>query len=1054
MMSFIVHRYKAIFVFAIMMVLLGFQSYFALPRESAPEIRRPKIFISTMYQGVSPTDIESLITSKIETEVHGLSGLDSLKSTSYNGMSVITATFTGQTDVEWALRHVKERVDLAKPKLPTDAEEPVVKELDFSDQPFLIITVSHPNGLHKIEHYADKLEDAIENIAGVRGVDVSGRQEKILRIELNPVKMRHYGVSIDDVQKVLRNEHVSIPGGTLSTKGRKFSLAVSGELKTEEHFRRMVIQTKTVSVELVKFATVKFDYEDPISYAKLNGKPAISLAVKKRSGENMLWIADKIKALMEETKNQRPTDTVVDFPFDESLNIASMVRDLENNILSGLFLVLLVTLFFLGPVNALFVSLAIPFSMLMTFFVISIFGFTLNMVVLFSLVIGLGMLVDNGIVIVENIYRHAGLGKTRTQAAIDGAKEIALPIATSTLTTILAFFPIVFMPGIMGEFMSYLPKTVIIVLISSLVVGLTITTVFCSRFLRTGSVAKKMPAIATSEHDLEAASKVKLKGFERFKMWYERSLEMALSWPILTLLSVFFIVFLGMFLQFKFGSEALFFPHLDPSTANIEIKLPAGTSLDKTEEYSQKVLDKVNETKGSIQSVQSTIGTSNAMGPGGRESFRARIQIIFDKFAVRTIPSANTIKELKGKYDHFAGAEITVKKGQDGPPQGNDISYQIHGEDYSHMGEISEQILLILRQYQDKLGYIESDFEAAKPEYQIKVDRDIAGRAGISTRLIAQTVRTAINGNKVGTLKKNGDDHDIILRYQPPYRSHIDAIKNLDIVKEGKRIPLMSLAKISRKQTLSEVKRYKRKRAITVSADFLEGVSNKAELTAKIDEQVKALSLKQGYEIVSGEGQEVRDESTRFLLQAFVFALFLIFMVLIMQFNSVVQPLLILISVFLSIGGVFWGLYLSQQKFIIIMSGIGVISLAGVVVNNAIVLIDFYNHVKIRQTDLKLALIEASATRLRPVLLTAITTIIGLFPMAFGVSFDFHTFGPGAASESSQWWASMAWTIIYGLTFATLLTLFVIPCLLFLTERRSFEKSKLVQKSDDDLMQE
>ena len=811
MIANIVERYKAVYVFVVMIIVLGFTSYLALPRESAPEIRRPLIFVTTVYPGVSPKDIESLITAKIEAELEGLKGLEKINSSSYEGMSQIVAEFSGDIDVDWALRQSKERVDRAKPDLPTDVDEPIVKELNFSDQPFLIIAISNSRGLEILENYIDYMEDAIENVPGVQEVVVSGNLEKELSIALDPAKLKHYEISIEDIKKSINDEHVTIAGGTLQGLEREYSLAISGELKTAKEFSEIVIQAKDIRVKLGDLAKVKFGHAEPESISRLNGVPAITLAVKKRGGANMLKIAKEIKDIVEHSKEKIPADSIIHYSFDESKDVVNMVHDLENNILSGLILVLLVTLFFLGPVNAIFVSLGIPFSMLMSFSLISTFGFTLNMVVLFSLVIALGMLVDNGIVIVENIYRHGTMDKTRKQAAIDGTREVMIPIITSTITTCLAFFPLIYMPGIMGEFMSYIPKTVITVLVSSLVVSLTITAVFCSRFLK----VKKLRGAAQEAREKENEKneenlEVPVRGFALIQKYYEKGLRWFLTYPITSLLLMTLLVFLGIFANVKGGRETVFFPNLDPKIAFVEVRRPTGSLLEDSNQFMKPIFAYISNLKASIDSLQTTIGASGEQG-GARESYRSKLRLNFSPYVDRTIPAATTLDTIKTWIRDIAGAEIKVKEGDMGPPQGNDISYRIHGEDYEKLGDFAEQIKVIINEHSSVFKKVESDFEAAKPEYRIRINRELASRSGLSTRLIADTIKTAIAGAKIGVLRRDESDYDIRLRFAKPFRNHIELLKSLEIVKEGKRIPLNSVAVVSRQQTISQIKAWIKK---------------------------------------------------------------------------------------------------------------------------------------------------------------------------------------------------------------------------------------------------
>lgn len=1034
MIKKIVENYQAVFVFAIMITIVGLVSYFKLPRESAPEIRRPLIFVTTIYPGVSAKDIESLITEEIEAELDGVTGLDKLTSTSSEGMSRITAEFLGDVDVETALRRIQERVDLAKPNLPEDAEDPMIKELNFSDQPIFIVNISNPNGLETLEDSVDFFEEEIEKIPGVLDVNISGKLTKEVEISLSPTKMRHYGFSLDDVRNAVRNENITIPGGTLKNVVQNYSLSVSGEIKEPKDFEQIVVTTKGGKrAKLKDLGTVAFRYKDPDTYNRMNGEPAISIAVTKRSGENMIRIVDDIKSLLERHKHELPAESKMVYSFDQSKDVEAMVKDLENNIFSGLVLVLVVTLFFLGPINATFVSLGIPFSMLISFIVLNFLGITLNVVVLFSLVLALGMLVDNGIVIVENIYRHRSLGASRIDAAISGTSEVALPIATSTLTTILAFFPIIFMPGIMGEFMQYLPKTVIIVLTSSLLVGITITTVFCSRFLRIDEKSqRKMTDGSGFFHSLQ----------DRYVELAKKILaKTSTAYAILGI--SFVIVITGIAFNSIFGREAIFFPKLDPRIAKASITAPAGTPLEVTDKITRDIERIIPTAKGSLEHVQATSGTLGG-GRSGLETNKANIRIGFKPFLEREVKAKSTIAELQQIVRNYPNAEVKVQEIQGGPPSGHDVSYEISGTDYRIMGQISEQLLSFINEHKAAFEDIDSDYEAVKPEIEVQIDRERAAYYGLNTRLIASSVRSAMNGSKVSTFRQGKNEYDVIMRYNLNARNQLTSLEQLEIVKDDKRIPLATVANIGHKATVTTIKRRERKRAVSVWADFKPNIEQKSEIKNLIDQKVSNIKTLPGYGVRSGEGQRVREESAQFLMQAFLVALLLIFIVLVLQFNSVTQPLIILISVFLSLGGVFWGLLVSQKVFVVIMSGIGTISLAGVVVNNAIVLIDFINQLRQEGYSPKDAVIEGGRTRLRPVLLTAITTVIGLLPMALGISLDFHEFSVQLESESSSWWAPMAWAIIFGLSFATILTLFVVPALMYLdlTKEEQWETFK------------
>jgi multidrug efflux pump len=1019
MIRSIVSKHQAIFVFTLLIIIMGVNSYIDLPRESSPEIKRPIIFVTTSYSGVSASDMETLVTKEIEDKLEGMEGLDKITSTTFQSISRITAEFTGDTEVELARRRTQERVDLAKPELPKDADDPVVKELNFSDQPVFIINISNPNGLEVLEKTVDFLEEEIKAVPGVLDVRISGKLTRELEIALDPARLKHYGFAIEDVNKAIRNENITIPGGILKNKVQQYSLSISGEIKKVSEFRNITVRKKNKVVKLKDLGTVKFHYQDPKSYNRMNGVPSISMAVTKRAGKNLIQIIDDIKLFLKASEKDLPHGTEILFSHDESKNIERMVSDLENNIMSGLVLVLVVTFFFLGPVNALFVSLGIPFSMLISFFVLNLAGITLNMVVLFSLVLALGMLVDNGIVIVENIYRHRSMGADRIEAAIKGTQEVAWPITTSTLTTILAFFPIIFMPDIMGEFLSYIPKTVIIVLTSSLIVGITITTVFCSRFLK------------VSDKNIKAMNAGSSR-FQAIQSKYEKSLDYVLINPKKTIALSFLIVIMGIVVNSKFGRETIFFPKLEPKVAVITISTPPGTPLSGTNEITKHLEKIVPHIPNSIDNLQGTAGKDRSQGGGRLRSNKGTIRLGFKNFMEREYSSKDTISKLKSAFSDISDAEIKVQESKNGPPSGHDISFKIGGSDFVKMGELSDKITDEINKYKSDLEDVDSDFETVKPEIRIEIDRQKAALYGLNTKLIAQSIRTAINGSKISKFRQDRDEYDVIVKFQHASRNRLQSLEELEIVKDGKRIALGLVAKIEHRSTVDVIKRKDRRRRVAVWADFKPDVQNKRKIIKKIKAAVAELKIPPGYSVGQGEGKQVRDTATKFLKQAFMVALLLIFIVLVMQFNSITQPFIILISVFLSLGGVFWGLFISNQTFVIIMSGIGTISLAGVVVNNAIVLIDFINQLHSGGMPAKEAVIEGGKTRLRPVLLTAITTVIGLLPMALGISFDFHNFSVSMSSESSEWWGPMAWAVIFGLSFATVLTLFVVPVLTYL----------------------
>lgn len=1030
MVEFFVRKHMAVFSFAVLVLIIGVMSYIGLPRESMPEVKQPLIFITTTYPGISAKDIESLVTRPIEEEIDGVEGLSEISSSSQQSLSFIAVEFTSDVSVENALVKVRERVDLAKAFLPDDADEPIIQELNFSNYPVFIATLSNPEypgdeSLKILHQSAELLRDELERIPGILEVDISGNLSREIAIDIDPVRLEHYGLSMDDVVMAVQSENISIPGGMLESSTKNYSLSVTGEIENPDEFKDIIIRSDGKQVKLEDLTTNAeyFIWSEQKTYSRLNGNPCISISVKKRTGENLIYVVDEAKKVIDKMKESFPAGTIVTHSYDESDDIKNMVADLENNMFTGFVLVLLVTIFFLGKINSLFVSMAIPFSMMMSFFALQLLEVSLNMVVLFSLILALGMLVDNGIVIVENIFRHATMKKSRIQAAIDGSQEVAGPIIASTVTTCLAFSPIIFMPGIMGDFLSFLPITVIVVLSSSLLVALTINPVFCSSFLKISEENRKKI--------IEGSGK-----FAKIQNRYEKIIKHTIKHPVITVGGTFIVVIIGIIMYGIFGKDPIFFPEFDPPAAIISIETPQGTPLNVTDTIVKRIEQYVETVPSSRENFQSTTGRGSGddlFGGGGNEQNKASIRISFKPYAEREIKSDDTINEYAEGLRDFTGGEIKVEPLGMGIPSGNDFSYQITGLDYSVMGEISEKIMDVFREY-NELDTIDSDFVSAKPEFQIQIDRQKASFYGLSTREIAGTIRNAINGSIIGKFRQDENEYDIIIRYDEDFRNSLYALESLQVINhDGERIPVSSLVvnNIDEDSSIGVIRRRNLTRAVNVWADFKEEIQGRQTIIQEIEKKISELTIPIGYYISSGEGLQIREESTDFLIQSFIIAIFLIMIVLIAQFNSVLEPFIIIFSVFLSLGGVFWGYFVSGQVFVIIMSGVGCIALAGVAVNNCIVLVDYTNIlIKQHKKHFMHAIIEAGRTRLRPVLLTAITTVLGLIPMAAGVSFDVHKFIIQTASESGEFWKAFAWAMIYGLTFATITTLIIVPTLL------------------------
>lgn len=1018
MIKFFVSKFVPVLCFAVLIIIIGVDAYKTLPREAEPEIKVPWIMVNTSYGGVAAKDIESLITTKLENELDGLDGLETITSSTYQSYSAIWLEFSADYSVEEALRLVKDRVDGIKGSLPEDADDPYIKEVTMSDwAPVLTVVLSHPKGVAVLDSFSRKLQESLNAISGVLDTEMSGDQTWEMAIELDPLKLEHYNFNIDDVRYAIMGEHTTIPGGILTNSKKNYSLSVTGEIKNPDQFKEIIVSSEGRKVKLKNLGTVSFKTEKAKTYARINGNDAITLNVKKKVGTNVIKLIDDAKKIIEESKKSMPSGGEIVITSDSSEIINSNISDLENNMFTSIVLVLLVTFLFLGKTNSIFVSIAIPFSMLISFFVLKIMNVTLNQMVLFSLILALGMLVDNGIVIVENIFRHAAMGKSRVEAAIDGTSEVAGAIIASTMTTCLVFFPILFMPGIMGEFMSFIPKTVIIVLLASLAVGLSLTPVFCSRFLRiTDKAQKKM---------VEGGG-----FFGKIQHLYYRILNFAILRSKRFIVISVTICITGIALYALYGKEPNFFPDMDPSQVRVTIEAPNGTSIEETDKFVRRVEEIIPLVPSSLASYTSRTNS------GGKGS----VTVNYLPYKERKIKGEDSQIALKERLKDITGAKIVVKS--ETGMGGNAISYRVVGDDYAVLGELSNKLLAIINEYKE-VKLADTDFEDSEPEYVIEVNRDKAAYYGLSTQQVATTIRNAINGATVGKYRVGDDEYDINVRYNEDSRNSINSLRNLQLTVDGKRIALGNIATIKPGTTIGVIKREALKRTVNVTGSFVKGISNTTTLLAEIDDKIKLLksTLPKGYDILIGADGEMQSEATGFLVNAFIIALFLIFILLIGQFNSVADPFISLFASFLAVGGVFWGFFLFNMSFGIIMSGIGCISLVGVAVNNCIVLVDYTNILIKSGMNWRMAIPEAGKTRLKPVILTALTTVLALIPMGFGISFDLGTMGIQWDSETAAMWKSFAWALMFGLTFSTFLTLIIVPVMLSV-KHNTLEKLK------------
>ncbi len=1062
----------SVVVLAIIIVLVGIYSYSVLPREDEPDITIPYVFVSTSYKGVASADIETSITIPIEKKLKGLEGIKKISSVSSEGLSQINIEFVPGTDIDDVLRKVKDKVDEAERDLPSDMEEdPSVFEVNFSEMPIVVYSISGPQGSTALKRLADDLKEDMESVAGVLEVSVTGGQEREILIEVDPEKLAYYHIPITDFSRAVTSENANTSGGALNMGDGRYQLRVPGEFVTpEEIFGIVVKRHDGKPVYLKELARVIDTHKEEESRARLNGHEAVNISVKKRSGENVLAICAELDRIVDHHKKGWTDTTLITKLMNKEKNIRIMVADLENNILSGLILVVVVLFFALGFRNAFLVGMAIPFSMLISFTILHTMGITLNMVVLFSLTLALGMLVDNAIVIVENIYRFMEQGSSRIEAAMKASSEVAYPVIGSTLTTVAAFFPMLFWPGIMGEFMRYLPLTLIITLSSSLFVALVINPALAAFIMR----VKPTTASSTQQETQvppDVETPIEIKG--RILSTYAAFLKVALRHRVKVVVSSFlslFILYFFWLLVVGIEKPVEFFPSVDPQNVYVNIDPPEGGNLEYcdsivrevemriatgsdesplTETYdSALTLHKHTDRKGRSFEAPSDFNNvehiyANSVQRFGSNLFAQNspnhLGVQFVDYEDRTSPSTEAIQQFRERVKHIAGARITVKQEQGGPPTGDPVNIEIVGDDFPTLGYLSNEVQKIITTIPG-IEDVRDDYINNIPTVKIRIDRNRAALFGLSTGAIGAALKTAYNGTKISTYREAGDDYDITVRMPERFRNAPETLHTLLIpAEDGTLVPLSTLSHMEYAGSLGDITRINHNRVVTIKANVDESVKPGTVLRMEAEELLKNFALPEGYTLsFTGENEE-EQKAKAFLSRAFQLALLLIFLILVTLFNSVAQPLIILTSVILSLGGVFLGLAIMGYPFGIIMSGVGVISLAGVVVNNAIVLIDYTNKLREAGMDVTEAIIAAGATRLRPVMLTAVTTVLGLIPMVTGISFNFRELSISTISETSQYWKSMSIVVIFGLIIATVLTLVVVPTLYSLLASRREE---------------
>ena len=1064
--SWAISNKSTVAVITFIVVLGGLLSYISMPRENFPEIIVPQIYVATPYPGNSALDVEKLITKRLEKEINAITGIDKITSNSIQGYSSIKVEFNFDITPSEALLKVKDRVDIAMADkdFPKDLpSEPSVTEVNFSElKPIMNINLSGDFSMDQLKDYAEYLEDEIESLTEISGVDIRGVQEKELEVAIDLYKMQASKISFTDVENAIAFENQSISSGDILEDGTRRNVRVVGEFVDPLKVKDIVVKREKGNIVYLRdIADVTFKEQEKESYAREYLQPVVMLDIKKRSGQNLLVASSKIDEIIKIAKaNVFPTNLVVSKTNDQSNDTKTMVADLENSIVLGIILVVAVLYFFLGFRNALFVGIAIPLSMLLSFIILSFLGVTLNTMVLFSLVIALGMLVDNGIVVVENVYRLMDIGLSRIEATKKGVGEVAMPIVASTATTLAAFIPLVLWDGIVGEFMQWLPITLIIVLSSSLFVALVINPMLISLFMK---VIPKKENKLTLIHALE-------KSYQKFLNYALRGKN-----PYGILVGTFSLLFLAVGLMYLFPPKILFFPDTEAKQVFVFLEYPIGTDIEETNLLSKRIESDIEnhlkqyEVDGENFLVTSIIGqvgegtADPSQGQtGGNTPNKARITVDFVKFQDRKgVSSEQVLREIREAIQGYPGVRIVVDKPGDGPPTGSPINLEIKGDDYGLILETANNLKLFIDMANiPGIEELKLDIDQGKPELLVHVDRQKARRLGISTAQIGSSLRTALYGKEVSTYKDLKDDYPINIRLKNAFRYDRNALMNQKITFRNqssgriKQVPISAVATTENNSSFNAVKRIDMDRVVTVYSNVLSGY-NATDVNAKIKAFIEDFEVPKGLEISFTGEQEKQAEEMAFLSKALLIAVLLIFLILVAQFNSASTPIIISISVVLSLIGVLFGLLIFRMDFVILMTMIGIISLAGIVVNNAIVLIDYINLTikrkrralnldaseKLTSSQLLECVVEGGKTRLRPVMLTAITTILGLLPLALGININFKTLvtelNPNfyIGGENVAFWGPMGWAIIYGLTFATFLTLVVVPILYYLINK-------------------
>ena len=1117
--SWAIDNRTAVYLMTILITLAGFGTYLSLPKEQFPEIKVAQITVQTIYPGTSPENMENLVSKPIEKQVKNLTGIKKVTSNSFQDYSVVIVEFNSNVKVDKAKRDVKDAVDKARTDLPKNLpNEPEVKDFDFSEFPILYVNIAGNYDLARLKKYADRIKDKVEDMKEVKRVDLVGALDREIQINADAYKMQAAGITFDDIERTVAGENLSVTAGEVALNNQKRILSIKNEFKTAAQIGDVIVKNgQGKSVYLRDIADVRDDFQEQKSYARMDGKNVISLNIIKATGQNLIDASDKVQELLKQMqKDELPKDLSISLTGDQSDATRTTLHDLINTIIIGFILVTIILMFFMGVTNALFVAMSVPLSCALAFLVMPGIGFTLNMIVLFSFLLALGIVVDDAIVVIENTHRVFDNGKMPIKKAAKIATgEIFLPVLSGTATTLMPFVPLAFWPGLIGNFMFYLPVTLIITLVASLIVAYVINPVFAVDFMKPHDpadvgkrrwakkdriiliVALSLAAICyLTRHWGVGNFVVFLYGFillekfvlekvihrfqnktwPRIQNWYTRWLKRSLAHPWKTLgiaVLIFVVAVVGVGMR---KPKVDFFPSGEPNFAYVYVSLPIGTDqaytseiINRLEQRVTKALDMDGGKKNpNVKSVISNV-TVNAVDPTTNEvgefPNKGRIQVAFVEYSKRTgkVGTREYLERIRAAVKGVPGAEVAVDKEGGGPPTGKPVAIELTADDLDTLVATSERLKrFIVSKNIPGLEELRSDFQAQKPEIVFDIDRERMNNEGITTAAVAMDLRTAVFGKEISRFRDAKDDYPITLRYKGTQRTDVDAIRNMPVTYRDmgmggiiRQVPVSSFANVRYASTYGGIRRKNESRIITLSSNVTSD-ANANEVVAAVQAEMASFHLPPGVNAKMGGEQEDQAETMGFLGKAGIMAIALIFLVLILQFNSISRTLIIMSEILFSIFGVMLGLAIFGTNISIVMSGMGIVALMGVVVRNGILLVEFMDLMLKDGMSPYDAIVEAGRTRMTPVLLTATAAILGLIPLAIGMNIDFvtmftnlnpHIFFGG---DSAAFWSPLAWTMIYGLSFATFLTLIIVPVMMLLALNAKTRYRNWRGKSADD----